>query len=152
MLLTGPNSVSLSLESLISGLDTSSTKDVMRPTPLPSFVKDADSVIQVRERNLPAVCGAQSAMCISACGHVLSVLVQVACGASHTVALTQKNNIWSFGDNSLGQLGIGTKLHSKLMPHKIALDGGSTWKAISAGRAHTLALASSGAVYAWGQV
>jgi hypothetical protein len=32
----------------------------------------------------------------------------VACGRAHTVVVTDNGNVWSWGDNKAGQLGIGT--------------------------------------------
>lgn len=36
-----------------------------------------------------------------------SSVVDVGCGSRHTVCLTQGNNLWSFGWNKYGQLGVG---------------------------------------------
>jgi len=36
-----------------------------------------------------------------------SAVVDVGCGSRHTVCLTQGNNLWSFGWNKYGQLGLG---------------------------------------------
>mmetsp|Transcript_30194 Transcript_30194/g.85273 ORF Transcript_30194/g.85273 Transcript_30194/m.85273 type:complete len:798 (-) Transcript_30194:182-2575(-) len=103
------------------GLDSPGSKDVSRPTALPSLAAQG------------------------------SKPVQVSCGAAHSVVLTEHGSLWSFGDNSLGQLGIGGSLHSKHSPREVKPPGSSGWKAVAAGRAHTLALTESQAVYAWGQ-
>jgi len=36
-----------------------------------------------------------------------SAVIDVGCGSRHTVCLTQGNNLWSFGWNKYGQLGVG---------------------------------------------
>jgi len=36
-----------------------------------------------------------------------SAVIDVGCGSRHTVCLTQGNNLWSFGWNKYGQLGLG---------------------------------------------
>jgi alpha-tubulin suppressor-like RCC1 family protein len=32
--------------------------------------------------------------------------IQVACGGSHTLVLNADNNVYAFGDNTFGQLGL----------------------------------------------
>jgi len=45
-----------------------------------------------------------------------SAVVDVGCGSRHTVCLTQGNNLWSFGWNKYGQLGLGdTKSRDAVM-------------------------------------
>ncbi|XP_018311637.1 RCC1 and BTB domain-containing protein 1 [Mycetomoellerius zeteki] len=41
-----------------------------------------------------------------------TVIVQVVCGDRHTLALTDKGDLYAWGNNYYGQLGIGNKTHS----------------------------------------
>lgn len=63
-----------------------------------------------------------NSMKIEACPkHVTSLaerIIQVACGQTHTLALTDENNIFAMGSNKHGQLGTGNKL-SALLPTKV---------------------------------
>lgn len=74
----------------------------------------------------------------------------IATGWGQTLALTLDGEVYSWGSNSLGELGLGdtTPRHS---PVKVqgALSG-KTVIAISAGPTHSMALTSTGELYAWG--
>ena len=43
-------------------------------------------------------------------------ITQVSCGESFTVVLNSSGQVYSFGDNSKGQLGQGIKDQSKYIP------------------------------------
>lgn len=82
----------------------------------------------------------------------------VAAGDTHSEALTTAGSVYSWGDNSLGQLGAGntntcaldqTALCSAI-PVKVFLPPAQTFKAIAAGRGQGYALTSGGAGWAWG--
>ena len=73
----------------------------------------------------------------------------VSCGQAHTLALKSNGTLWAWGDNSDGELGLGsadTNVHAT--PTQV--DPGSTWKAVSAGYVDTLAIQSNGALWGWG--
>lgn len=77
--------------------------------------------------------------------------MQVAGGQGHTVALGNDGNVYTWGYNSNGQLGIGTTANSA-MPVKVAMPSGVTkWTSVAAGALHTVAVGNDGNVYAWGQ-
>ncbi|KAH7722051.1 hect domain and RLD 4 [Aphelenchoides avenae] len=74
--------------------------------------------------------------------------VQVACGANHTVVLTEEGRVFGFGSDSFGQLG-GGKRSEQQHPKVVSELLGTAISSIACGRCHTLAL-SNGRVYAFG--
>src|SRR4051812_19233615 len=76
------------------------------------------------------------------------VSVKVSAGALHSLALDATSRIWSWGDNTGGQLGDGTTT-TRLAPTLVAGATG-TFTAVSAGGTHSLARRSDGRVVAWG--
>ena len=71
----------------------------------------------------------------------------VAAGNAHSVALKSDGTVWSWGDNSVNQLGDGTDI-SRTTP--VQVQNLSNIIAISAGGIHSLALKNDGTVWAWG--
>ena len=55
--------------------------------------------------------------------------VDVACGSRHTVVLTKNNQLWSFGWNKYGQLGLGHN-HSRDTPEKMCIPKSVTGKTL----------------------
>ena len=81
-------------------------------------------------------------------------IVQVAAGATHSLALATDGTIYAWGKNEYGQLGNDSTINS---PISVAvkttgtpMDGKKIIQ-IHAGYEHSLALASDGTVYAWGR-
>lgn len=74
--------------------------------------------------------------------------VMVSAGSQHSFGLKQDGTLWGWGGNSMGQLGLAGTGEARLRPTRVAV--GSLWKAISSGRAHTLAIRDTGQLYAWG--
>lgn len=77
----------------------------------------------------------------------LSNVVQVSVGLYHTCALTSGHQVYCWGDNSYGQLGVGNYDNSALPKLISSL---SNIYSISSGDYHVCALNSSGNVYCWG--
>jgi alpha-tubulin suppressor-like RCC1 family protein len=73
----------------------------------------------------------------------------VAAGSSHSLALSTDGQVYAWGSGLLGQLGDGSNADS-LTPAPIHAPAGLTFTAVAAGGDHSLALTSTGAVYAWG--
>lgn len=71
----------------------------------------------------------------------------IAAGSDHTVALSDDGTVWTWGNNSNGQLGDGTTTQ-RLTPVQVINLTGVT--AIAAGSAHTVVLKNDGTVWAWG--
>jgi alpha-tubulin suppressor-like RCC1 family protein len=78
-------------------------------------------------------------------------ITAVAGGGGQSLAVTSTGSVYACGNNNYGQLGNGTTVNS---PTPIHVTGGGlsgvTVTAAAGGGAHSLALTSTGAVYAWG--
>lgn len=68
-------------------------------------------------------------------------------GGGHSLAVKDDATVWAWGDNSSGQLGIGSNDLSR-MPVQVSSLSGVT--AVAAGTLHSLALKNDGTVAAWG--
>jgi alpha-tubulin suppressor-like RCC1 family protein len=69
--------------------------------------------------------------------------------AAAVKAASLAGTVWAWGDNQYGELGNGTNTNSNI-PVKVSLPSGVTINDIAAGDWHSLALASNGTVWAWG--
>ena len=82
-----------------------------------------------------------------------STWTAVAVGYSHALALRSDGSLWTWGDNSYGQLGDNSTT-SRSLPTRVnapaAAPAGTTWTAITAGEYHSLGLRSDGTLWAWG--
>eukprot|EP00743_Colponemidia_sp_Colp-15_P008722 GILK01009499.1.p1 GENE.GILK01009499.1~~GILK01009499.1.p1 ORF type:complete len:421 (-),score=31.77 GILK01009499.1:152-1375(-) len=95
------------------------------------------------------------------------VVRAIACGSKHSLAIDKKGELFSWGCGSDGQLGHGSKT-SMLVPHKVnpansrrmSRPGRQNIQAsvmfdkilqVAAGAKHSLALAATGEVFAWGR-
>ncbi len=80
-------------------------------------------------------------------------IIMVAAGEYHSIALSAKGRVFTFGSNSYGQLGNGTN-DFYASPIEItsgfSLSGEEKIIQIIAGGNHSLAISSTGKVYAWG--
>jgi alpha-tubulin suppressor-like RCC1 family protein len=70
-----------------------------------------------------------------------------ATGSSHSLAIKLDGTVWSWGDNTYGELGDGTNDYQY---SPILIPGLTGVTAISAGYLHSMALKSDGTVWAWG--
>jgi alpha-tubulin suppressor-like RCC1 family protein len=73
----------------------------------------------------------------------------IACGGYHTVALKTDGSLWTWGNNSSGQLGVNNTT-SRSTPVTTLL-GGNNWKSIAGGSFHTIALKTDGSLWTWGE-
>ena len=76
-----------------------------------------------------------------------------AAGADHVLALTSDGQVWGWGLNTSAQLGLDPdRLLTTRVPRRIAIDlpAGVTVTDVAAGDNFSLALASNGVVYGWG--
>lgn len=70
----------------------------------------------------------------------------IAAGTSHMTALREDGTVWTWGSNTNGESGTGTKWYNR--PEQVS--GLTDVKAIAAGYKNTVALKEDGTVYAWG--
>lgn len=77
--------------------------------------------------------------------------LQISCGGYHTSFIDMNNNVWIFGYNSDGQLGLGNQTHVNI-PTQIFLNSMTSLKAIqvSCGWYHTSILDMNHNVYGFG--
>lgn len=73
--------------------------------------------------------------------------IQVAAGSGHSVVLKSDGTVWTWGNNSNGQLGNGAEIKDDVPKPVIGLSNVSD---ISAYGNHTMALKSDGTVWMWG--
>ncbi len=69
--------------------------------------------------------------------------------SDHTLAIKDDGSLWAWGWNRNGQLGLGTSdsnFYNK--PEQVAT--GTTWRQVSAGFIHTLAIQDNGSLWTWG--
>ena len=72
----------------------------------------------------------------------------VACGYDYTAAIKTDGSLWTWGNNSDGQLGINNTTHKYTPVTTFA--GGNTWKSVSVGRGITGAVKTDGSLWACG--
>ncbi|XP_067363614.1 probable E3 ubiquitin-protein ligase HERC6 isoform X1 [Channa argus] len=77
-------------------------------------------------------------------------VIQVACGKSHSLALTKGGDVFSWGLNSHGQLGLGKEVSRQPAPVLVLALSGVPVTQLAAGATHTLFLTLSGLVYCCG--
>lgn len=76
---------------------------------------------------------------------------RVAAGAAHVIALKSNGSVWSWGNNMMGQLGVGSTT-DELSPRAVSATFGtlSSATAVAAGETHSMALKSNTTMVAWG--
>ncbi|XP_068797623.1 E3 ISG15--protein ligase HERC5 isoform X2 [Struthio camelus] len=78
-------------------------------------------------------------------------IVQIACGDHHSMALSREGELFAWGQNTHGQLGVGAQVAHTPEPQLVEGLKGIALAQIAAGGAHSLAVSLSGAVYSWGK-
>ncbi|XP_063077921.1 E3 ISG15--protein ligase HERC5-like isoform X2 [Engraulis encrasicolus] len=112
-------------------------------------------------------CGERTAVLIARGGRMISLdinnklsplamphnkhIAQVVCGNHHSLALCTDGQLFTWGHNSNGQLGLGKGKPSTLSPQPLNSLAGIPLSQISAGGDHSFALSLSGAVFGWGK-
>jgi len=72
----------------------------------------------------------------------------VAAGAAHSLIIKSDATLFTFGNNIVGQLGLGdaTTVNNRNSPNQV----GGSWLAIGAGSSHSVGIKSDGTLYTWG--
>ncbi|XP_030048008.1 E3 ISG15--protein ligase HERC5 [Microcaecilia unicolor] len=78
-------------------------------------------------------------------------IIQVSCGEHHSLALSKDGQLFAWGENTHGQLGLGDWCSLQPKPKLVKGLQSSPLAQITAGREHSIALSISGAVYSWGR-
>ncbi|KAK6494154.1 putative E3 ubiquitin-protein ligase HERC4 [Huso huso] len=78
-------------------------------------------------------------------------IIQVACGNRHSLALSKDGQLFTWGQNTNGQLGLGKGEPSKPSPQPLKSLSGIPLAQIAAGGDHSFAVSLSGAVFGWGR-
>ncbi len=77
---------------------------------------------------------------------------KIACGAFHTIAVTDLNNVYIWGNANGGQLGIILHNKEECVTEPVLVESfyGRTIGCVSAGVSHSAAVTNAGALYMWG--
>jgi alpha-tubulin suppressor-like RCC1 family protein len=78
-----------------------------------------------------------------------TVVTQVTAGSSHALALTSAGQVYAWGAGLEGQLGDGSTA-LRTAPTPVTFPAGTVVTQVSAGGDHSMALTSTGELYAWG--
>ena len=77
----------------------------------------------------------------------LSVWTQVACGYNHSAAVQNNGTLWSWGNNSKGQLGLNTTVG---VSNPTQVGNLSIWVGVACGYFSTIAKDNTGQLWSWG--
>lgn len=76
--------------------------------------------------------------------------VEISAGESHSCGLTATGAAWCWGGNARGELGTDPAIVGAASPVPLLVPGGLTFTSLDGGLLHTCGLATTGAVYCWG--
>ena len=76
-----------------------------------------------------------------------SVWISAAAGSSHSLAINSKGELYAWGDNIDGQLGLGHNT-SQISPQRVGTD--SNWVKVVAGKEYSIAINSKGYLFTFG--
>ncbi|XP_064567178.1 probable E3 ubiquitin-protein ligase HERC4 [Zonotrichia leucophrys gambelii] len=79
------------------------------------------------------------------------IIVQIACGDQHAIALSRGGELFTWGQNIHGQLGVGSQTTLTPKPQLVERLKGIPLAQIAAGGAHSTCVSLSGAVFSWGK-
>jgi alpha-tubulin suppressor-like RCC1 family protein len=119
------------------------TTDTSNSSSASSASENKTTSLSFRPQRVQAFCQSQVGKSHSA--------VAVAAAAHHTMVLNRMGQVYCFGLNKGGRLGIGSEQHSPLPTLVTTLNNqGRRIVFIAAAENHSLAVTSCGQVYAWG--
>ncbi|XP_076311235.1 RCC1 and BTB domain-containing protein 1-like isoform X1 [Tachypleus tridentatus] len=77
-------------------------------------------------------------------------VIEIACGSHHSIALTSNGEVYAWGQNSYGQVGLGSTTNQPT-PRKVTSGiGARQCIAIACGQSSSMAVLDNGEVYGWG--
>lgn len=76
--------------------------------------------------------------------------LDIVAGGDHSLALASDGTLYAWGGNAIGQLGDGST-SDRTTPVAVSLPAGVSALSVTAGASHSLAAASDGRLYAWGE-
>ena len=79
-----------------------------------------------------------------------TTVTSISAGPGHATAVTNDGLLYAWGENSFGELGIGSFTAFEPLPQRVVLPAGTLALAAAAGEQYTLALTSNGRVLSWG--
>ena len=74
-------------------------------------------------------------------------VIMVSCGTKHTVAVCGRGDVWFWGNNDYGQLGLGDFEERKMPVRDSSNFSSKSMVACAAGTNHTLLLSDVGKVF-----
>jgi alpha-tubulin suppressor-like RCC1 family protein len=78
-------------------------------------------------------------------------VVQIACGESHSLVITDKGYLYSWGRGYEGQLGLSPTIELAMVPSFVKYFHEKHVVSIAAGAFYSLAITNEGAMYGWGE-
>ncbi|XP_036962839.1 probable E3 ubiquitin-protein ligase HERC3 isoform X2 [Acanthopagrus latus] len=132
-------------------------------------VRGKQKFVQCKEKIVAVSCGDDTVTLLSDRGNVLCVdtahtyiprpvealsnitVSQVACGSRHSVALTKDGQVYTWGQDSRGQLGLGKRKLGASSPQHLRSLSALPLVQVSAGGEQSFALSVSGGVFGWGR-
>ncbi|EKX45021.1 hypothetical protein GUITHDRAFT_71654 [Guillardia theta CCMP2712] len=75
----------------------------------------------------------------------------LACGRAHAVLTTEEGDVWSFGWNMYGQLGLGLQYDHTRTPQLLESLRGPKLQDVACGGQHAVVMLSDGSLFAWGR-
>jgi alpha-tubulin suppressor-like RCC1 family protein len=80
--------------------------------------------------------------------------ISISAGTAHNLAIKSDGTLWAWGENLLGQFGVGTtgrqNWKNAMADIPIHAAPGNDWKQAAAGGIHSVALKKDGTLWAWG--
>jgi hypothetical protein len=77
-------------------------------------------------------------------------IISISCGDYHTIALSDNDEVYAWGSNEFGQIGIPFTSEFHSIPYKLSMPENEKVIAIASGARHCMALTEKNHVYGWG--
>ncbi|GLH14493.1 Probable E3 ubiquitin-protein ligase HERC2 [Gryllus bimaculatus] len=78
-------------------------------------------------------------------------LTAIACGGTHTLALARSGKVFAFGNNSHGQLGLGSEVNQSILPTPVDSLADYNVASVSCGENHSTFITEEGDLYVCGE-